>query len=457
MAATRARLAGAVGARLPRGMVLPEGEWRSRHRLLLVVLAAHLPVIIAVGIARYEQPLAIAAEAAAIAVIALAAVPGRSRLRRSLLVTLGLMASGAVLVQLSNGRVEANAHLFVVLILIALYQDWRPFAAGFGFLVVEYVGFALWVHSGTSVARPGSGVLLAVVHGGYLIAAGLALMVFWSYSERLHRREESYRRQLLDAEMGALARMREAGQIREDLIASVSHEFRTPLTAIRGAAATLRARGDQVPPDVRARLLQGIVEHGARLSNLLEDMLSAASAAALDPAAVADVTAAMDRLRGRAGLVVGADRGLAAYIDRATLDQLLGALADYGHLHGRGEDPVELAARADGSAVLVALRFRSDSGHGEDPRRLLEPFGSRESAATGRPASLGLYLARRLAEVYGGDAVAQVDGDLVMVRIRLRALRTSEPRRADADRRDEAEPVSEVRLPGPVPGGVGRR
>ncbi len=227
------------------------------------------------------------------------------------------------------------------------------------YLVAVAVGVGL---VGRSAADTPTGIGFGLA---FLLAAGVVLVTFWRFSERVCGQQEEYRRELFDAEIGALARLKEAGQIREDLIASVSHEFRTPLTAIRGSAATLLARADQICPDDRATLLRGVVEHSDRLSRLLEDMLLAASSA---------------------------------------------AMADAGAV--------------DGGEVLIAVGYVP--ARQEDPRRLFEPFGSRESARTGRPTSLALYVVRRLVEAHGGRTTAVRDGAGIWVRVGLRALRPAE-------------------------------
>jgi K+-sensing histidine kinase KdpD len=234
--------------------------------------------------------------------------------------------------------------------------------------------------------------------------------------------------------MGAIARLREANQIREDLIGSVSHEFRTPLTAIRGAATTLRRASDRIRPEDRAKLLDGIVSHGERLSRLLEDMLSAASASAADPAAVADVSRAVMEIRGRMPrelpLTLTVEPRLAAYIERHSLHQLVGALADHLRDHARQDQPVTIGAVRDGAHVQVMLIYASSGDDTDDPARLLEPFGSREGARTGRSGTVSLYVVRRLAEVHGGTVTVASSGRSITLTVRLRALRTPGSRKA---------------------------
>jgi K+-sensing histidine kinase KdpD len=278
--------------------------------------------------------------------------------------------------------------------------------------------------------------LTAVAIGAaMLVAAVVVLFAARRFAERGYDKQERYRSQLFDAELSALTRLREANRIREDLVASVSHEFRTPLTAIRGSAATLAARGDKIPAESRETLLRGIVEHADRLGKVLEDMLLAASArSAPESGTVADVTAALGDFRlgqARPPVVLEVEPDLAAYVDGASLDQVVRAMADHVRADARRDRTVTLRASRQGGEIVVDLLYGSTRSEAE-LRELFEPFGSRESAETGRPATLALYVVRRLVEAHGGRAVAGRDGDQLRVRIALRALRPTADVRVDA-------------------------
>jgi K+-sensing histidine kinase KdpD len=269
--------------------------------------------------------------------------------------------------------------------------------------------------------------LTAVAIGAaMLVAAMVVLVLARRFAERGYEKQERYRSQLFDAELAALTRLREASRIREDLIASVSHEFRTPLTAIRGSASTLAARGDRIPPEARDALLRGIAEHADRLNKLLEDMLLAASARpAPESGAVADVTAALSEFRlgqARPPVVLEIAPGLAAYVDAVSLDQVVRALVDHVQAEARRDRPVTLRATRQSGDVVIDLLYDGSRSEAE-LRELFEPFGSRESAETGRPTTLALYVVRRLVEAHGGRAAAGRDGEQLRVGIALRALR----------------------------------
>src|SRR5207249_10928522 len=66
--------------------------------------------------------------------------------------------------------------------------------------------------------------------------------------------------------------LRKLERVRRDFVANVSHEFKTPLTAIQGFAETLLA-GAMDDPQNRIRFLQIILDHSRRLARLTDDLL----------------------------------------------------------------------------------------------------------------------------------------------------------------------------------------
>jgi len=62
-------------------------------------------------------------------------------------------------------------------------------------------------------------------------------------------------------------------QMRSSLLSAVSHDLRTPLASITGAASTLRSQGDRVPFETRQELLQSISDEAERLGRLVGNLL----------------------------------------------------------------------------------------------------------------------------------------------------------------------------------------
>jgi K+-sensing histidine kinase KdpD len=267
-------------------------------------------------------------------------------------------------------------------------------------------------------------------------AAAVGVFCFSRVIDGLYAEQEQHRQAVFAADLSTLSRIREASQIREDLIASVSHEFRTPLTAIRGSAATLVQRYEQLDRDAQEDLLVGILESSDRLSRLLEDMLVAASASVNDAGAIADVSSAINRFSPappKFSVQLDVDPHLGAFIDGGSLCQVVTALGEHVRDSARKDRSVFVEAHRDTDNVLVSVSYTA-SDEKQDLQALLDPFASDEPTRTGRPASLALYVVRRLVEAHGGAVSIADRGEHRSIELALRALgyRTS-PERGHAE------------------------
>jgi PAS domain S-box-containing protein len=178
---------------LPQGLVLPPGVWQRRHRTVLAVIFLHALFLAALGLWKGWGPWYALGEGAAIALLGgLAAwtVPGTRF--RSAVAAFACVTCSAVLVQFSGGYIEAHFHYFIMVALIALYQDWLPFL-----VAVAFVGFdhgilgqlqPTWVYNHpAAIANPW---LWAGVHATMVFGQCAALLVFWRGAERERARGE---------------------------------------------------------------------------------------------------------------------------------------------------------------------------------------------------------------------------------------------------------------------------
>ncbi len=168
---------------LPVGQTLPDAEWERRHRgilALLWLLGAVLPLY---GLARghaLDHDLASGAM-----LFAIAAVARRSSARRavsSALTSYGLCLASAIAVHLSGGAIEAHFMFFVMIIVVSLYEDWRPFLIAFGFVVAHH-SLMVVVDRASVYDHAGNPWLITLVHGGFVAAAGVACVVSWRCNE----------------------------------------------------------------------------------------------------------------------------------------------------------------------------------------------------------------------------------------------------------------------------------
>lgn len=233
---------------------------------------------------------------------------------------------------------------------------------------------------------------------------------------------------------GLQERVAQTERIRSDLIATVSHEFRTPLTGIRGAALTLLKRGDRLDKPNRDRLLHAILEQQERLSRLLENMLVAAQVTSTEPDAAAEVDAVAAEVAmlarpgsGRVSVVV--EPGTVAAISRTALHQVLDNLVDNALHHGQAGTTPVVAGGRDDHGVWITVSNEGRVVDLTDTGRLFEPFTQASSGATRdhEGIGMGLYVVRRLVELYGGTVEVHSDSGWVTARLRLpgAALATS--------------------------------
>ncbi|HYC02186.1 MAG TPA: HAMP domain-containing sensor histidine kinase [Azospirillaceae bacterium] len=203
---------------------------------------------------------------------------------------------------------------------------------------------------------------------------------------------------------------RRADYIR-DFAAHVSHEFKTPLTTIRGTVELLRDHLDEMGGEERARFLGHLDQEAERLSRLVRRLLELARADVARPAGTADAGAVLEALAARhraAGLAVTldiSDPGPFPMAEEA-LEAVAGHLLDNAARHaGAGAHVTLLLRREGGEAVLTV----ADDGPGiaaADRERVFAPFFTTARASGG--TGLGLAIVRSLVAAHGGT-VALLD------------------------------------------------
>jgi len=398
-----------------------------RHALVCLVTLAHVPVLLIASLATGHSLAGAVGLLPVLALLALAVGPLPQR-TRALAATGALLSCSVVLVALFPERPELHAHLLVVVALLALYQDWAVFGLAVLGAVAEYPVLRLVLPD--SQLGPHAG-LSALVRTGFVLAEVAALAVFWRADEQANAGEELLQAALWEGQASVRTRLEETERIRTDLIGTVSHEFRTPLTGIRGAALTLLKRGDRLDEAGRTNLLQAVIDQQERLSRLLENMLTAARATAADPSAVTEVHAVATEvvmLAGAArpqspGIAIVVEPGTLGQIDRHALHQVLANLLDNAQQYGLPGAVPLVAGGRDGDEVWVAVSNEGGPLDATAARHLFEPFTQGDAGPTRAHEGLGmgLYVVRRLIEVYGGWVTVRAEGGWVTVEIRLKA------------------------------------
>ncbi|PRY15183.1 PAS domain S-box protein [Kineococcus rhizosphaerae] len=210
-------------------------------------------------------------------------------------------------------------------------------------------------------------------------------------------------------------RLREANRLKDDLVATLSHDLRQPLSTTTGFAELLLDEWDEIGEDEKRQHLGRIHRAGRWADDLLEDILTMAQLEAGTPvprtarvhlpALVADV---VDRLHVQASLVdTTGVQDLTVLADRGHLQQVLTNLVANAFTYGA--PPVRLTARRRGDQVALDV---VDAGEGvpeEFVPRLFTRFARATTgvAADRKGTGLGLYIARQLANANGGDLTHQ--------------------------------------------------
>ena len=216
-----------------------------------------------------------------------------------------------------------------------------------------------------------------------------------------------------------LTQLRRLELVRRDFVANVSHELKTPLTAIRGFAETLV--DDDLPADQRRGFAETIRLNAQRMQRLVDDLLDLSriesggwqpqpdmidvEAAVRAAFATVREAAAAKGIELRTEIAADADR---AYADATAFQQMLGNLVENG-VRYTPTGAVTVFTRRSANAVIVGVR---DTGIGIPPEHLpriferfyrVDPSRAREAGGTG----LGLAIVRHLTDAHGGKVTAE--------------------------------------------------
>jgi len=218
---------------------------------------------------------------------------------------------------------------------------------------------------------------------------------------------ERLTREALEAEA-----LRRSDAVKTAILRAVSHDLRSPLTAIATAVGALRNTTLKLKPADREELLETIDLEQARLNRLVANLLemSRLEAGAAVPAvelwtvdelirqAVADVAA-----NGRV-LIRGADTQLVR-VDAAQIERVLANLLENALKFSPAGSPVQVRVTATRAEVIVRVVDQGPGIPEPELERVFEPFYRREGGRVG--AGLGLAIARGFAQANGARLWAE--------------------------------------------------
>lgn len=223
----------------------------------------------------------------------------------------------------------------------------------------------------------------------------------------------------LGQEITAARTAAETERVRNTLLASVSHDFRTPLASILGASTSLIEYGARLPEPARRDLLVQVKDEAVHLDSMVKNLLAMTrlEAGALelnrdwtDLQEIFDRAVALAKRRGtRQTFEVRMEAGLPFILaDPNLLDQVLTNLVGNAIQHAGADARITLEAKREAGMVVLSV---TDDGPGIAPDVLPHIFGKfvrvpRPGGDAGEGTGLGLAIVKGIVEAHGGTVAA---------------------------------------------------
>ncbi len=199
---------------------------------------------------------------------------------------------------------------------------------------------------------------------------------------------------------------------RSDLVATVAHELRSPLTGVKGFVQAMLNRWDKLSDDQKKLMLTTVHSDSERLSRLITELLDVARIDTgrlsiyprpTDPRALVERVVATARAGTSREVRIEGPEGLPeVVVDPDKLIQVLTNLVENGLRHGAGAVTVRLGVPTPDEPTVVRVDVE-DEGEGIDPemrRRAVTKFWT---AGQGAGSGLGLYIVNGLVTAHGGE------------------------------------------------------
>lgn len=285
------------------------------------------------------------------------------------------------------------------------------------FVCLVAVSLAVVVMSYYTDVFPAS-VRQAVDFAGWrfvFLILSVAFIVYAIQRERMFRRVT---KRLIERHEQATS-LAELDRLRNDLVATVTHELKTPLTSLLGYATILRKRAATLSDEQRNEFIGIMERQGQRIMHLIEELLQSSR-----------VKEGMGRLQrvpiDLAELVrsvvrefsVGREwpidvdvppQDLGLFGDPAAMEHILTNLLDNAMKYSEPQGSIHVAVIDREGEVLLTVR---DEGQGIDPEQvghIFERFQQATNARGSASVGLGLYIVKNLVEAQGG--IVTVDSE----------------------------------------------
>jgi two-component system sensor histidine kinase KdpD len=210
----------------------------------------------------------------------------------------------------------------------------------------------------------------------------------------------------------------EAERLRTSLLSSLSHDLRTPLGVITGAASSLRETGEGMPPAARQDLLDSIVEEAQRMNRLIRNLLDMIRVETgslqvqkewqpLEDAVGVALIRLGERIRDHPVEVhLPADLPLVP-LDAVLLEQVFINLLENAAKYTPAGTPIEISAAVGPGIVTISVADRGAGLAPGEEERVFEKFYRGGDAPPGKGVGLGLTISRGIVIAHGGRIWAE--------------------------------------------------
>jgi two-component system sensor histidine kinase KdpD len=246
----------------------------------------------------------------------------------------------------------------------------------------------------------------------YLLTFAIMLAVALVISGLMESRTRQARAQ------AALTLEAETERIRSTLLASISHDLRTPLAVMTGASSSLAEGGERLSREERDALARSIFNQARDMSEQVAKVLqmtrleTGAMKLERDWAAISEIAGSVlerlaERLAGhRLVLDLAPDLPLLR-VDATLIEQLLANLLENAARHTPPGTVVRLRAQRDADELIVSVEDFASGIDEQDIERVFAKFHRGASEGAGGGVGLGLAICRAIAKLHGGRTWAE--------------------------------------------------